>query len=131
MRYRANETLALSARRTYYWRPRRRGLTRNNPHSRSLRNAKVPAMAKVAAPAASAAPASFAVAPAAPDSLAAVKARAQVLGARRKRPNPESKDYIQIAEYERFEKGMFNTRANAVTRSIEIAGVVLIWDELD
>ena len=57
--------------------------------------------------------------------------RARVVGERRTRPRPESRDYIHIAAHVSAARETFNTIAGQTPRRVEIAGVRLIWDRLD
>ncbi|HEY0138890.1 MAG TPA: hypothetical protein VGB85_32615, partial [Nannocystis sp.] len=61
----------------------------------------------------------------------ALNQRARILGERRARPRPDSRDYIHIAAHKALEAQTFNTIAWQEPRSVDISGVRLIWDRLD
>ncbi len=54
-----------------------------------------------------------------------------LIGGIRERPRPESRDYILISQQDNREQPRFNTRHRVVTRSVQVAGVKLVWDSLD
>ncbi len=54
-----------------------------------------------------------------------------LIGGVRERPRPESREYILISQQENLERPRFNTRKRVVTRSVQVAGVKLVWSSLD
>ena len=54
-----------------------------------------------------------------------------LIGGVRERPRPESRDYILVSQQENREKARFNTRLRVVTRTVQVAGVKLVWNSLD
>ena len=54
-----------------------------------------------------------------------------LIGGVRERPRPESREYILISQQENQERPRFNTRKRVVTRSVQVAGVKLVWSSLD
>jgi hypothetical protein len=66
-----------------------------------------------------------------PATVAEARKRARVVGERRERPLPVWTEYVHISVHDDFTTERFNCVKNLVTQSAEIAGVTLIFDDLD